>query len=559
MTATHPVTRRSAWLFLTDAAHVQPGRGRSRRAGLGRVRTLLLIHRMLRRGWLETRWELRPGRDPLHRYFPLTVSGIRNLAWPEIAKKGERCGVRPLTPAPERRACGAGGRSILPAARPETSTKHIAAQQLSTEYQDWRKYMPQQGACPVAHEGPRVPLHSPEFAADPHGVYAAARREYPSVVPIELAPGAPAMLVIRYSTARRILHDNRFPADPTEWARRNPDSPLFEMLGPRQNALRTAGRAHDRYRAPLTSCLDTVNLYQVERVVNDRAEALINTVCGSGAMDVRADYALPLAFSVLGELMGFPPEIADRAYTGMAAILEGSPDAVQGGQDFAAAIGEVVAWKRQSPGRDLTSQLIAHPERLDNMEVIQSAALLFAAGTEPMANLVINTVRLALTDDRFAGGVLGGSLHPRDAIDEVLFDDPPLGNFCVTYPRQDMWLEDEKVWLPAHQPVVISLSACNTDPAITGADRIGNRSHLSWGAGPHACPAEALALLIVGGMLDQLFDAVPDMELAVPDSELSWRPGAFHRALWSLPVVFPPSPPMILATSPLPASLNLPR
>jgi cytochrome P450 len=132
--------------------------------------------------------------------------------------------------------------------------------------------------------------------------------------------------------------------------------------------------------------------------------------------------------------------------------------------------------------------------------------------------------------------VLGGSLSTRDAIDEVLFNDPPLANVCATYPLQPILLDN--TWLPAHQLVLISLAGCNNDPAIGGGDRTGNRSHLAWSAGPHACPAKSVSYLIAQDAVDQLIDALPEMRLAVPPHELAWRSGPFHRALTALPVVF---------------------
>ncbi|MFJ1455172.1 cytochrome P450 [Nocardia sp. N2S4-5] len=408
----------------------------------------------------------------------------------------------------------------------------------------------QQGACPVGYGSPTsihstgVALSGSEFAADPHGAYRDMRKRYGSLVPVELAPGVPATLVLGYRAALEILNDEfHFPADPRMWQSNVPDdSPVKQMLEYRQNALRTAFDEHDRYRRAL-SCLATVDLNKMERAVDRAAEELINGFCASGTADIRMDYALPLTFRVLSEVMGFPHEAAQKAYQGMAAILEGI-GAEEGNAIFAATLYEVIVQKRAAPGDDLTSRLMASAEQLDDMEMVQQAALLYAAGTEPTTNLILNTLRLALTDDRFAGGVISGTLHTRDAVDETLFNDPPLANFCVSYPRQPMLIDD--VWLPAHQPVVISLAACNNDPAINRGDRTGNRSHLAWGAGQHACPAQPVALVIAQRALDQLLDALPDMRPAVPAAELSWRPGPFHRALAALPVVFPPSAPMIL-------------
>lgn len=96
------------------------------------------------------------------------------------------------------------------------------------------------------------------------------------------------------------------------------------------------------------------------------------------------------------------------------------------------------------------------------------------------------------------------------------------------------------VLLPAHQPVLISMAACNNDPAIARAPGgiAGNRAHLAWSIGPHTCPARSHAYLIAETAVTHLLDALPEMDLAVPADELRWRPGPFHRALESLPIVF---------------------
>jgi cytochrome P450 len=90
------------------------------------------------------------------------------------------------------------------------------------------------------------------------------------------------------------------------------------------------------------------------------------------------------------------------------------------------------------------------------------------------------------------------------------------------------------------------MAACNNDPATSAEDQTGNRSHLAWGIGQHACPAQSLAYLIAQDAIDQLLDALPEIQLAAPDVAPAWRPGPFHRALATLPVTFPPSAPLHL-------------
>ncbi|MFD0361302.1 cytochrome P450 [Nocardia sp. GCM10030253] len=397
-------------------------------------------------------------------------------------------------------------------------------------------------SSPVDTDQDLVPMYSPEFAADPHRAYREMRRRYGAVAPVELAPGVPATLVIGYRNAVRILNDpEHFPADPRTWQQTiSAECPVLPILEWRPNALRSAGAEHARYRQVIADSINGVDLHALHATVEGIAVPLIDAFRETGAADLISQYAFPLAFDAINAMLGCPPEIGQRVASATAAIFEGS-DAAQGNGMLSEALGELITRKRAEPGDDITTRLLQHPTKLDESELIHQLVILYGAGIEPQQNLIANTLLLMLTDTRFAGDVLGGSLSTRDAIDEVLFTDPPLANFCVSYPRHPILLDG--LWLPAHEPVVISMSACNNDPAISAGQLTGNRSHLAWSAGPHACPARSAAYLIAQDTIDQLLDALPDMQLAVPAAELVWRPGPFHRALTALPVVFPSSPP----------------
>ncbi|MFQ6226140.1 cytochrome P450 [Nocardia sp. NPDC002869] len=396
---------------------------------------------------------------------------------------------------------------------------------------------------PIAHRGrpdaTPVALYAPEFAADPHRAYRTMRADWGSLVPVELAPGVPATLVVGYSTALRILNDpDRFPADPRNWQKNIPgDCPVLPIMEWRPTASRNTGPDFQRYRQAITASIGAVDLHPLHATVEQAAVPLINAFCETGAADLIGQYAFPLTFALVNALLGCPAEIGQRVATGMAALVEGV-DAEQGNQMISAAMLELVALKRTDPGNDITSQLLRHPAALDEAEMVHQVAGHYGAGIEFQQNLIANTLLLILTDDRFGGSVLGGSLSTLDALDEVLFNDPPLANFLITYPRHPILIDD--VWLPADQPVLVSMAACNNDPAIRADDHLGNRSHLAWGIGQHACPAQSLSYLIAQAAIDQLLDALPEMEPALPDGVPAWRPGPFHRALAELPVTFTP-------------------
>ncbi|MFI1234699.1 cytochrome P450 [Nocardia salmonicida] len=392
----------------------------------------------------------------------------------------------------------------------------------------------------------RVPLYSPEFAADPQSTYRDMRQRFGSLVPVDLVPGVPATLVIGYRTAVQILNDpDHFPADPKMWQRDIPaDCPVLPMMRYRPNAIRTAGAEHTRHRQVTVAGLAGVDLYQLHRTVEQIAMPVINSFCADGSADLLSQYAFPVIFATINAMLGVPADIGGRVATGMAQMFEGGDTAATGTQMMEDALYDLVRLKQSEPGDDVTTRLVQHPQRLTDEELMNQVLTLYGAGIEPMLNLILNTVRLMLTDQRFAGSLLGGSLSTRDALDEVLYTDPPMANFCTTYPRQPILVDD--VWLPAHQPVVISMAACNNDPAIGTGDFLDNRAHLAWSTGPHGCPAKSPAYLIAQEAIDQLLDALPELELAVPPEELVWRPGPFHRALAGLPVVFPSTAPLVV-------------
>ncbi|MEU9476079.1 cytochrome P450 [Streptomyces sp. NPDC048191] len=395
----------------------------------------------------------------------------------------------------------------------------------------------------IASSPARVPLHAAEFADDPHAAYERMRRVHGPLVPVDLAPGVPATLVIGFHQARRILNDPlHFPADPRIWQQDIPETcPVRPMMEWRPNALRSSGAEHTRYRAANTASIQAVDQHELRALVEKVASGAIGAFRHLGRADLLTQYSFPIAFHVLSALLGCPDEIGMRIADGMAKIFEAEAEtAAHGNEILGQAVLDLVRLRRQHPGDDITSRLIAHSARLDDVEMSHQLVTLYGAGIEPLTNLISNTVLRILTDEQFSAGLHAGR-PVREALDTVLYTDPPLANYCISYPPYP--IDVEGVLLPAHQPVVISMAACNNDPAVTGglgADALtGNRAHLSWSIGPHTCPARTHAYLIAETAVACLLDALPEIDLACPVRDLVWRPGPFHRALEVLPVRFP--------------------
>ncbi|WP_245699630.1 cytochrome P450 [Streptomyces roseifaciens] len=388
-------------------------------------------------------------------------------------------------------------------------------------------------------------MYGPDFAADPHAVYARLRTQGPAA-PVELAPGAHATLVTDYRAALEVLRTPEiFGKDARRWraladGRVAPDNPVVPMMAYRPNCLFSDGEAHTRLRQAVTDSLARIDPNALRGYVERSADTLIDRFAGLGEADLLGAYAKVLPLLVFQQLFGCPPELGDRLVEGFSGIFDGV-DAERADALITSSLVELIALKHEQPGADMTSWLMAHHARLSDEELIHQHVVLIGAGTEPQQNLIANALRLLLSDDRFAGDLAGGSMPVEDALDEVLWLDPPMANYGVHYPVQDV--DFGGVPLAAGEPVVVSFAAANTDPALLSGRRTGNRAHLAWSAGPHHCPAKDAARLIAAVAVEKLLDRLPDLELAIPADRLVWRPGPFHRALTALPVRFPPAPP----------------
>ncbi|MFI1496814.1 cytochrome P450 [Streptomyces platensis] len=395
--------------------------------------------------------------------------------------------------------------------------------------------------CPAHAGGERAPLHGPEFAAAPDAFYDMLR-QYGPTAPVELAPGVEAELVTEYATALHVLQNpDTFARDSRRWRALNEgrvplDSPVLPMMMYRPNCMFSDGAEHLRLRQAVTESFGRLDMHRVSRHVDRVAAYLTDQFSARGKADLISDYAQLLPLLVFNDLFGCPAEIGDRLISAISNLFDGI-DAERANEVMAGALFELVALKRVTPGEDITSWLMQHPSRLSDEEMVHQLALLIGAGTEPVQNLIANALRLLLSDEQFAGG--GGDLLVEDAINEVLWNSPPIANYATHYPVHEVELSGNK--LAAGTPVLVSFAAANGDPSLSATRQtFSKRAHLAWGAGPHACPAKDPALLISIRAIEKLLNTLPDIELGVPAETLTWRPGPFHRALNALPARFTP-------------------
>ncbi|WP_018566076.1 cytochrome P450 [Streptomyces sp. PsTaAH-124] len=402
--------------------------------------------------------------------------------------------------------------------------------------------------CP-AHED-AVPLAGLEYQQTPSQLYRELRREHGPVAPVLLDGGIPAWLVLGYPEVTYVTrHDELFARDSrrwNQWANIPPDWPLLPFVGYQPSVLFTEGEEHRRRAGVITHALEGVDQFGLARDCRLIADRLIAGFAGSGQAELMTGYAHALPMRAVVQMCGMPTAGADTQQ--LVDDLRISLDAAEGDDPVAAygRVGErlrqLVKDKRADPGPDVTSRMLLHPAELTDEEIVQDLISVIAAAQQPTANWICNTLRLLLTDERFAVNVSGGRLSVGEALNEALWLDTPTQNFIGRWAVRDTQLGGRHI--RAGDCVVLGLAAANTDPQIWPESHVGaeNSAHLSFSHGEHRCPypAPLLADVMARTAVETLLEQLPDLVLAVEPGELRWRPSIWMRGLVSLPVAFTP-------------------
>ncbi|PNG17824.1 cytochrome [Streptomyces cahuitamycinicus] len=382
------------------------------------------------------------------------------------------------------------------------------------------------------------------FARDPHPYYAALRAHGP-VGWAELAPGVPAYVVTDRRAALELLHDTEtFSHDPRPWEATVPDdSPVLGMMRWRPNTLFADGGAHLRYRTSLIDAFDLVEPHDLRARVHRAVDLLASRIGPRGEADLVGEFTRPLMALVFNSLFGLPDSASGRLNAALGKLIEGGAQAARGEAEFGGYVLELIAAKTERRGDDLPSWLLDHPAGLTPEEVTWQVFLTLGAGHEPTANLVSNALSRILGNPAYYSTLTSGARPVSDAVLEVLHHETPLANYGIHYARTPVTFHG--AWIRAAVPVVISYGALGeAAERERGATRHrSDASHLSWSAGPHACPVKQHTLLIATESIERLTQWLPDLEPVLPRERLTWRPGPFHRSLTALPVRFDPRTP----------------
>ncbi|WP_162917163.1 cytochrome P450 [Dongia deserti] len=273
------------------------------------------------------------------------------------------------------------------------------------------------------------------------------------------------------------------------------------------------GPFHAKAKPAVSACLAGFDLAHLTAVARREAAALARDLISAerNSLD-RFNFTLPV--QVIAQMTGLPPDIAARCATLTGDFVRclsplSSPAEIERSNEAAAALLQVL---RDELRRPQHGGLAMHAERLqslgiDDLDAVLANLIGFMSQTyEATAGLIGNTLLALARDAALCPRAAGDDALLRRMIEEVARYDPPIHN-TRRFVAQDGMVAGEA--MRAGDQILVVLAAANRDPThcarahVFDPDR-PDRSSFTFGAGPHACTGQTIAIGITAAGIQAL-------------------------------------------------------
>lgn len=384
------------------------------------------------------------------------------------------------------------------------------------------------------------------FVQEPYNAYAFLNRN----APIFFWCNYGFWCLADFNGVNRLLRDRRLgrapPSKPAENRGHLQDFDHIEA----HSLLDMEPPAHTRLRNLVNRAFVSRQIERLRPRIGELAHGLVDRVENRGETDLIAAFATPVPIAIITEMLGLPLDDGDQllnwSHTMVAMYMHGRKLETELGANRAAAefsryLKQRIAERRQSPGDDLLSQLIAardYGEKLSEDELISTSILLLNAGHEATVHQIGNAVLTILRQGGDPRRWFEGKKTTADTVEECLRIDPPLHLF-TRYAYEPIDIGGDITIEPGAQ-IGLLLGAANRDPAAflepqefqPGRD---DQKNVSFGAGIHFCLGAPLARLELQVAVKVLFERLPTMRLV---EEPRYRPTYHFHGLERLQVAW---------------------
>jgi len=363
-------------------------------------------------------------------------------------------------------------------------------------------------------------LFTPEALRDPYPIYDQLR----TTSPVFRDPQNGLWMVFGYDDVKRVLTDH---------------DTFSSRHGPAEWMIFQDPPMHPRLRALVAQAFTPRMVLSLEPHIRELSRGLLEPLLDRGAIDLAADYSVPLPMRVIARMLGLPDgDLAgfarwNEAILAMSYAVTGGPGAAEAVATFQVVTVEMndylttlLAERRREPKDDLFSRLVfaeIDGEQLTQAEILGFFQLLLLAGSETTTNLLNNAILTFIENpDQCARIRQSPGLLPA-AIEEVLRYRSPL-QWMFRLARRDVELGAQSI--PAGKLVLAMIGSANRDPRqFPEPNRFDPtrdpNPHLAFGHGIHFCLGASLARLEARIALTDLIGQMTDLALA---SDSPWPP-----------------------------------
>ncbi|WP_416970871.1 cytochrome P450 [Streptomyces sp. 4F14] len=367
------------------------------------------------------------------------------------------------------------------------------------------------------------------------------------VLRVRLPFGGDGWLVTRHADVRTVLADPRF----SRAAAVGDHVPRTVAIGlPSTSMLSMDPPDHTRLRRRVTNAFSVRRLKALRPRIEEIVHELLDAMVASGSpADLTTALTWPLPITVICEMLGVP--LADRSRFGEwvdgLLMLADPEQAARARAQLDAYLAGLVAQRRVTPSDDLLGELVAGDAEdeegpLAEEELIGLGVSLLSAGQEATANQIGNFVYTLVTRPALWDRLRAEPALIPKAVEELLRFIPNSATAGFTrIATEDVELSGTLV--RAGDAVVAELGMANHDAEVfERPDEIDFHRervpHVTFGHGLHHCLGAQLARLELRVVLEVLTRRLPDLRLAVPADQLSWRTERLVRGVAALPVTW---------------------
>jgi cytochrome P450 len=392
-------------------------------------------------------------------------------------------------------------------------------------------------------------LLDPGVLANPYPLFRQLREDDP----VHWDPYLHVWVVTRYADVVKVLLE--FSAERTPTPERLAEMGLVEISPIARVMVKQMlfldPPSHSRIRGLASFAFTPQRVSVLRDHIRDIVKSLIDTVIPKGGMDIIADFAAPLPYTVTAEMLGVP--------------VKDAPQLKAWSQDFAEILGNFQHNPERAPRvrrsvdemtkyfQSAIREIQRHPregliksfldaeidgDRFTEEEIIANTIVTMVGGQETTTNLIGNGVLTLLRHpEEFDRLKTDPSLIP-SAVEEMLRFEPPSQQTARLAPA-DSELGGKQI--RKRQAVIAVMAAGNRDPErFPDPDRFDikrtDNRHLSFGWAAHFCFGAALARIEGQVAFEAILQRIPYLKLA--QDPLVWRSNLGLRGLTALNVKF---------------------